>query len=50
MMCSQFLEELKCEYQTENSGGVRNWSTLLGSQHFGGVEGRAGTRDGTRKN
>jgi hypothetical protein len=29
--------------QTENSGRVKSRGTPLGSQHFGGVEGRAGT-------
>jgi hypothetical protein len=40
-MRSQFLEGLKCESQIENNGRVRSWGTLLGSQHFGGVEGHA---------
>jgi len=37
---SQLLEGLKCESQTENNGRTRSWGTLLGSQHFEGVEGR----------
>ncbi len=39
---SQLLKGLKCESQTENSGRVRSRGTLLSSQHFGGVKGRAG--------
>ncbi len=39
---SQLLEGLKCESQTKNNGRIESWSTLLGSQHFGGVEGRVG--------
>jgi hypothetical protein len=27
----------------ENNRRTRSWGTLLGSQHFGGVEGRVGT-------
>jgi hypothetical protein len=38
---SKFLEGLKCESQTENNERVRSWGTFPGSQHFGGVEGRA---------
>jgi len=41
-MHSQFLEGLKCESQTKNSGRVRNWGTLLGLQPFEGVEGCVG--------
>jgi len=41
-MCSQLLEGLKCESQTENNKRAKSWGTLLGSQHFGGVEGHAG--------
>jgi len=26
----------------KNGGSVRSWGTLLGWQHFGGVEGHAG--------
>jgi len=39
---SQVLEGLKCESQTENNERVESWGTLLGSQHFGGVEGCVG--------
>ncbi len=39
---SQLLEGLKCESQTKNNERVRSRSMLLGSQHFRGVEGRAG--------
>jgi hypothetical protein len=41
MTRSQLLEGLKCESQTENNGRAKTRGTLLGSQHFGGVEGRA---------
>jgi hypothetical protein len=41
LMQSQFLRELKCESQTEDIERVRSRGTLHGSQHFGGVEGRA---------
>jgi hypothetical protein len=43
MTHSQLLERLKCESQIENNRRVRNRGTFLGSQHFGGVEGHAGT-------
>jgi len=43
MTHSQFLEGFKCGSQIENNGRARSWGTLLGSEHFGGVEGRAGT-------
>jgi len=42
MMRSQLLEGLKGESQVENNGRARSGGTLLGSQHFGGVEGRVG--------
>jgi hypothetical protein len=42
MTRSQFLEGLECESQIKNNGRVRRPGTLLGSQHFKGVEGRAG--------
>jgi hypothetical protein len=42
MMHSQLLEELKCESQIEDIGRIRSQGTLLGSQHYRGVEGRAG--------
>jgi hypothetical protein len=42
MTHSKLLEGLKCESQTENNRRVRSRGTLPGSQHFGGVEGRAG--------
>ncbi len=38
---SQLLEGFKCESQTKNNEIARSRGTLLGSQHFGGVEGRA---------
>jgi dTDP-4-dehydrorhamnose reductase len=37
---SQLLKGLKCESQTKNSGKTKSQGTLLGSQHFRGVEGR----------
>jgi hypothetical protein len=42
MTHSQLLEGLKCESQTENNGRTRNRGTLPSSQHYRGVEGRAG--------
>jgi len=39
---SQLLEGFKCESQIENNGKMRSRGTLLGLQHFGGVEGHAG--------
>jgi hypothetical protein len=41
MTCSQLLERPKCESHIENNGKARNRGTLLSSQHFRGVEGRA---------
>jgi len=41
-MCSQLLEGFKYESQTENIGRIRSQGMFLGSQHFEGVEGRAG--------
>jgi hypothetical protein len=38
----QLLEGLKSESQTENNIKVRSRGTLPGSQHYRGVEGRAG--------
>jgi hypothetical protein len=40
---SQLLEGLKCESQTENNGRTKSHSTLFGSHHYRGVEGRVGT-------
>jgi hypothetical protein len=42
LTCSQLLEGFKCESQTENSGNTRSPGTLLGLQHYRGVEGHAG--------
>jgi hypothetical protein len=42
MMRSRLLEGFKCESQIENIGRVRSQGTFPGSQHFGGVKGRAG--------
>ncbi len=42
MTHSQLLEGIKCESQIENSRRVRSQGTFPGSQHFRGVEGRAG--------
>jgi hypothetical protein len=42
LTCSQFLKELKCESQIGNNRRTRSRGTLFDSQHFGGVEGRAG--------
>jgi len=39
---SQLLEGFKCESQTENKRIARSRGMLLGSQHFGGVEGHVG--------
>ncbi len=50
LTCSQLLERLKCESQTENSGRARSRGMLLGSQYYRGVEGVLELRDGTRKN
>ncbi len=40
--CSPLLEGLKCESQTEVNKRIRSRGTLPGSQHYRGVEGRAG--------
>ncbi len=45
----QFLTGLKCESQTENSGRTRSRSTFPGSQHYRGVEGRAGVPEGDQE-
>jgi len=37
---SQLLEGFKCESQIENNERIKSRGTLLGSQHFGRVEGR----------
>jgi hypothetical protein len=39
---SQLLEGPKCESQTEDNKKARSQSTLPGSQHLKGVEGRVG--------
>jgi hypothetical protein len=41
-MRSQLLKGLKCESQTEYNGKEKSQGTHLGSQHYRGVEGRAG--------
>jgi hypothetical protein len=38
---SQLLEGLKCESQTENNERAKSRGTLLGSQHYRKVQGRA---------
>jgi hypothetical protein len=35
----QLLEGFKCESQIENKGRAKSWGTLLGSQHYRGLEG-----------
>jgi hypothetical protein len=45
----QFLEGLKCESQTENNGRTRSRGMLPCSQHYRGVEGRAGALGGISK-
>jgi hypothetical protein len=42
VMHPQALEWTQMWVQTENNGRVGSQGTLLGSQHFEGVEGRAG--------
>jgi hypothetical protein len=42
MTHSQLLEGLKCEPQTKNNERTRSRGTLLGSQHYKRVKGRAG--------
>jgi hypothetical protein len=42
----QSLAGLKCESQTKNSGRIRSRSKFPGSQHYRGVEGRAGAPRG----
>jgi hypothetical protein len=41
VMCSQLLEGLKCDSQTENNRKAKSWGTLPNSQHLKGVEGCA---------
>jgi hypothetical protein len=41
MMHSRLLEGLKCESQTDNNERIKSRGTLLGSQHYRRVEGRA---------
>jgi hypothetical protein len=42
----QLLTRLKCESQIENNERTRSHSAFPGSQHYRGVEGRAGALGG----